>query len=88
MPVRKLNEPHYEDYIDTYLPGLFTTAGLECERKWAASSSKCLSFRKPPAQIEEEAAQQPAAEEEPAAEVRPEVAAATEEEEGDTGATA
>ena len=32
----------------TYLPGLFTAGGLTCERKLFASSTKCLSFRKPP----------------------------------------
>ena len=43
----KLNEPHYENYIDTFLPALFTASGLECERKSVSSSTKCLSFRKP-----------------------------------------
>jgi ubiquinone/menaquinone biosynthesis C-methylase UbiE len=43
----KLNEPHVEDYIDTYLPSLFTSNGLTCDRKWVESVTKCLSFRKP-----------------------------------------
>ena len=43
----KLNEPHYENYIDTFLPALFTASGLECGRKSVSSSTKCLSFRKP-----------------------------------------
>jgi ubiquinone/menaquinone biosynthesis C-methylase UbiE len=43
----KLNEPHYERYIDTYIPALFTAGGLECDGKWVESSTKCLSFRKP-----------------------------------------
>jgi ubiquinone/menaquinone biosynthesis C-methylase UbiE len=46
----KLNEPHYVDYVDTYLPALFTEAGLECDGKWVESATKCLSFRKPAAQ--------------------------------------
>ena len=50
----KLNEPHYENYIDTFLPDLFTAGGLTCEHKSFASSSKCLSFRKPP--VDDEAA--------------------------------
>ncbi len=45
----KLNEPHYENYIECYLPGLFEAGGLVCDRKWVASSSKCLSFRRPTA---------------------------------------
>jgi ubiquinone/menaquinone biosynthesis C-methylase UbiE len=43
----KLNEPHYQNYISTYLPALFTAGGLTCDGKWAESSTKCLSFRKP-----------------------------------------
>jgi ubiquinone/menaquinone biosynthesis C-methylase UbiE len=43
----KLNEPHYEKYIDTYIPSLFTDSGLTCDRKLVESSTKCLSFRKP-----------------------------------------
>lgn len=56
----KLNEPHYEKYIDTYIPDLFTSAGLECDGKWVESSTKCLSFRKPAVQdvIEKTEAQQ------------------------------
>merc|ERR1712048_110311 len=46
----KLNEPHYVDYIDEYLPALFTTAGLQCDGKWVESATKCLSFRKPASQ--------------------------------------
>ena len=45
----KLNEPHYENYIGCYLPALFETRGLLCDRKWVSSSSKCLSFKKPTA---------------------------------------
>lgn len=45
----KLNEPHYENYIDCYLPALFEARGLLCDRKWVSSSSKCLSFKKPTA---------------------------------------
>ena len=48
----KLNEPHYEDYVETFLPDLFTSGGLTCERKLFASSTKCLSFRKPPAGVD------------------------------------
>jgi ubiquinone/menaquinone biosynthesis C-methylase UbiE len=43
----KLNEPHYLNYVDTYIPALFTAEGMECDRKWVESSTKCLSFRKP-----------------------------------------
>lgn len=43
----KLNEPHYVDYVDSYIPDFFTDAGLECDRKWVESATKCLSFRKP-----------------------------------------
>eukprot|EP00747_Dinoflagellata_sp_TGD_P022277 gnl/TRDRNA2_/TRDRNA2_129011_c0_seq1.p1 gnl/TRDRNA2_/TRDRNA2_129011_c0~~gnl/TRDRNA2_/TRDRNA2_129011_c0_seq1.p1 ORF type:complete len:318 (-),score=51.50 gnl/TRDRNA2_/TRDRNA2_129011_c0_seq1:39-992(-) len=43
----KINEPHYENYKDTYLPGLFVPHGLTCDRKWVESTTKCLSFRKP-----------------------------------------
>merc|ERR1719160_240468 len=49
----KLNEPHYVEYADTYLPALFTEAGLECDGKWVSSASKCLSFHKPPLQRKE-----------------------------------
>lgn len=45
----KLNEPHYEDYIEADLPGYFEACGLECGGKWVASSSKSLSFTKPAA---------------------------------------
>ena len=51
----KLNEPHYEDYLGTFLPALFTEAGLECERKSVASSTKSLSFRKASEAVEPEA---------------------------------
>eukprot|EP00746_Dinoflagellata_sp_MGD_P002428 gnl/MRDRNA2_/MRDRNA2_104721_c0_seq1.p1 gnl/MRDRNA2_/MRDRNA2_104721_c0~~gnl/MRDRNA2_/MRDRNA2_104721_c0_seq1.p1 ORF type:complete len:567 (-),score=100.23 gnl/MRDRNA2_/MRDRNA2_104721_c0_seq1:115-1815(-) len=43
----KLNEPHYENYISTFLPDLFTSKGLTCDGKWVESVSKCISFRKP-----------------------------------------
>lgn len=43
----KLNEPHYEDYIEADLPGYFETSGLTCGKKWVASSTKTLSFHKP-----------------------------------------
>merc|ERR1719265_587340 len=46
----KLNEPHYLNYVDTYIPELFTSAGLECDGKWVESATKCLSFRKPESQ--------------------------------------
>lgn len=39
-----LNEPHYSNYIRTYLPGLFE--GCEMGEKYVASSSKTLSFIK------------------------------------------
>merc|ERR1719265_2084584 len=45
----RLNEPHYVNYIGTYLPALFTEHGLTTDRKWFESVSKCLSFRKPAA---------------------------------------
>merc|ERR1712176_449632 len=35
----KLNEPHYEKYIDTYLPALFTAGGLECDGKCVESAT-------------------------------------------------
>jgi len=47
----KLNEPHYVEYSNTYLPALFTKEGLECDGKWVSSASKCLSFRKPAHQL-------------------------------------
>merc|ERR1719265_3026557 len=46
---KHLNEPHYVNYIGTYLPALFTEHGLTTDRKWFESVSKCLSFRKPAA---------------------------------------
>ena len=43
----KLNEPHYNDYIDTDLGALFESCGMQAEEKYVASSTKTLSFRKP-----------------------------------------
>eukprot|EP00747_Dinoflagellata_sp_TGD_P033124 gnl/TRDRNA2_/TRDRNA2_136405_c0_seq1.p1 gnl/TRDRNA2_/TRDRNA2_136405_c0~~gnl/TRDRNA2_/TRDRNA2_136405_c0_seq1.p1 ORF type:complete len:569 (-),score=98.26 gnl/TRDRNA2_/TRDRNA2_136405_c0_seq1:100-1806(-) len=43
----KLNEPHYDNYINTYLPALFNAGGLVNDGKWVESVSKCISFRKP-----------------------------------------
>lgn len=40
----RLNEPHYDNYIETYLPDLFE--GCEIKRKFVASSTKTLSFIK------------------------------------------
>ncbi|CAJ1934853.1 unnamed protein product [Cylindrotheca closterium] len=40
----KLNEPHYDNYIETYLPDLFE--GCEMDKKFVASSTKTLSFIK------------------------------------------
>jgi len=48
----KMNEPHYESYIGTDLPAFFEAAGLTCDGKWVASSTKTLSFRKPEAEAE------------------------------------
>ena len=43
----KMNEPHYTDYLEDYLPGHFESAGLECQTKTVCFRSKCLSFEKP-----------------------------------------
>ena len=40
----KLNEPHYQNYIDTFLPDLFE--GCEIDKKFMSSSTKTLSFVK------------------------------------------
>jgi ubiquinone/menaquinone biosynthesis C-methylase UbiE len=48
----KMNEPHYDSYIGADLPAFFEAAGLLCESKWVASSTKTLSFRKPEAEAE------------------------------------
>ncbi|KAL3938586.1 MAG: hypothetical protein SGBAC_006527, partial [Bacillariaceae sp.] len=40
----RLNEPYYDNYIETYLPDLFE--GCETKRKFVASSTKTLSFIK------------------------------------------
>jgi len=40
----KLNEPHYDNYIDTFLPDLFE--GCEIGKKFMSSSTKTLSFVK------------------------------------------
>lgn len=41
------NEPYYRDYITTPLGPLFEEAGLKCDMKLLASTTKTLSFRKP-----------------------------------------
>lgn len=41
------NEPYYRTYVATDLGALFEEAGLRCESKVVASSTKSLSFRKP-----------------------------------------
>ena len=59
----KLNEPHYENYIETDIGALFEAGGLVCETKYVSSSSKTLSFSKP---LAEEPAPAPAQEAEAA----------------------
>lgn len=39
-----LNEPHYLNYVNTYLPSLFE--GCDCGEKYMASSTKTISFVK------------------------------------------
>ncbi|KAK9815790.1 hypothetical protein WJX72_009506 [[Myrmecia] bisecta] len=41
------NEPYFRDYVATDLGALFEEAGLKCDQKLMAASSKVLSFRKP-----------------------------------------
>ena len=48
----KLNEPHYSNYVRDYLPALFTAHGLVPDAKCVMSTSKTLSFDKPPAEDE------------------------------------
>ena len=74
----KLNEPHYEDYIEAELPSYFEAAGMTCGGKWVASSTKTLSFGKPLAEAVTEEAE---ADEEDEA---PEVEVITEADEADT----
>ena len=47
MNFSELNEPHYEDYIQTDLGALFEDCGLRPGGKWVASTSKTLGFTKP-----------------------------------------
>ena len=42
-----LNEPHYEDYIQSDLGNYFESTGLIPGGKWVASTSKTLGFTKP-----------------------------------------
>jgi len=43
----RLNEPHYRDYICTDISSLFEPHGLVCDKKFFASTSKTLSFKRP-----------------------------------------
>ena len=43
----KMNEPHYKDYIEDFLPKHFEKAGLDCETKLLSRSTKTLAFHKP-----------------------------------------
>ncbi|CAL8463579.1 g3113 [Coccomyxa elongata] len=43
----EFNEPYYRSYVSEDLGKLFKEAGLECDTKLLASSTKVLSFRKP-----------------------------------------
>ncbi len=43
----RMNEPHYRDYIEDFLPLHFEDAGLECLTKSFRSSTKTLAFGKP-----------------------------------------
>jgi ubiquinone/menaquinone biosynthesis C-methylase UbiE len=45
---KNLNEPHYPNYISTNLADIFVPHGLECGHKYLVSSSKTISFTKPP----------------------------------------
>ena len=44
------NEPYYREYCTTDIGALFEAAGLSCESKVVASTTKALSFRKPAAE--------------------------------------
>jgi len=43
----KMNEPHWNDYIEDFLPAHFEKVGMECSTKIVCSSTKTLSFDKP-----------------------------------------
>jgi ubiquinone/menaquinone biosynthesis C-methylase UbiE len=48
----RLNEPHYQDYMQTYLAPLFEKHGLTCSEKYVSSTTKTLSFIKPESLVE------------------------------------
>merc|ERR1712238_588997 len=43
----RMNEPHWRDYIEDFLPTHFENIGMECLTKTVCSSTKTLAFGKP-----------------------------------------
>jgi ubiquinone/menaquinone biosynthesis C-methylase UbiE len=43
----EMNEPHFKDYIEDYLPEHFEKVGMECLSKTVCSRTKTLAFAKP-----------------------------------------
>jgi len=43
----KMNEPHWNDFVEDCLPAHFENVGMECSTKIICSSTKTLAFNKP-----------------------------------------
>ena len=43
----EMNEPHWNDFVEDFLPAHFEKVGMECSTKIICSSTKTLAFNKP-----------------------------------------